>query len=148
MKKLLCLTWLSLLFLCHLQSQDVTFTFANAQNTNDDTDDFYEVDVLIESAVGFKLGAGLLYFNYNTAAFGTQVFTNGNIEITYPNGTSPSYLLGSLHPTTLPFYNNHVTNDNSLSRVAFSWQQALSSGSIAGNNVTATAVELFHLKIT
>ena len=48
-----------------LSAQDVTFTFSNAQNTNDGMDDFYEVDVLIESAAGFKLGAGLLYFNYN-----------------------------------------------------------------------------------
>jgi len=45
------------------------------------------------------------------------------------------------------FYNNFVSNDNTLSRVAFSWQQALSSGSMAANNVTGTPVELFHLKI-
>ena len=115
--------------------------------TNDGTDDFYEVDVLIESIAGFKLGAGLLYINYNTAAFGTQVFTNGNITFTYSNGTSPSYLLGSEAFPGFGFYSNFITNDNSFSRVAFSWQQALSSGMMPTDNVTATAIELFHMKI-
>ena len=56
-----------------LFAQDINFTFANAVNTNDGSNDFYEVDVLIESTVDFKLGSGLLYINYNTAAFGTNV---------------------------------------------------------------------------
>lgn len=137
-----------LLFLLKIvAAQDVTFTFANPQNTNDGTDDFYEVDVLIESTTGFKLGAGLLYFDYNATAFGPSIFANGNITITYPNSTSPSYLLGSEAFPGFGFYNSFITNDNTPSRVAFSWQQALSSGMIPGNNVAATAVELFHLKI-
>ena len=75
-----------------LYGQDIHFTFANAQNTNDGSNDFYEVDVLIKSTVDFKLGSGLLYFNYNTAAFGPNVSANGKLEYTQPTG----YILGEV----------------------------------------------------
>ena len=40
------------------QAQDINFSFHNAINTNDGTNDFYEVDVMIESTADFKLGQG------------------------------------------------------------------------------------------
>ena len=49
-------------------SQNIQFTFANAQNTNDGANDYYEVDVMIQTIDGqsdFKLGSGQIYFNYN-----------------------------------------------------------------------------------
>lgn len=129
-----------------LSAQDVTFTFSNAQNTNDGTDDFYEVDVMISTTSDFMLGSGQLYINYNTAAFGTNVSMNSNIELTYPNGT---YILGQ-HEKDFNFgdlYKDYVTNDNTTSRVSFSWQQNYAAGVFAGNNVTGTAAALFHMKI-
>lgn len=129
-----------------VEAQDITFTFANAQNTNDGSNDYYEVDVLISSTTDFKLGSGQIYLTYNTAAFGINVFANGNIEYTYPNGT---HILGE-HEKDFNFgdlYTSYVTNDNTDSRVSFAWQQNYSSEVYTGNNVTSTAANLFHVKI-
>jgi len=79
-------------------SQDVSFAFANAQNTNDGSNDFYEVDVMISSTSGFKLGSGLLYFNYNTAAFGTNVNANGGLTVTQPTGSVLAELVFGMFP--------------------------------------------------
>jgi Secretion system C-terminal sorting domain len=122
-------------------AHNIIFSFANAQNTNDGTNDFYEVDILIESDQDFKLGSGQLYFNYNTAAFGTNVSANGTIAYTQPT----NYVLGAVN--VLAIYGQFVQNDNTTSRVSLSWQQALSSGAITTNNVTATPALLFHIKI-
>ncbi|WP_299440126.1 immunoglobulin-like domain-containing protein [uncultured Aquimarina sp.] len=127
--------------LISVQAQDITFTFANAQNTNDGMDDFYEVDVLIESTVDFKLGSGQLYLNYNTAAFGTNVSAGGNLEYTQPNG----YILGEVYG--FPAYTSFIQNDNTTSRVSLSFQQGVSSGTITAENVTGTPKLLFHVKI-
>lgn len=128
-------------------AQTVSFTFANAQNTNDGSNDYYEVDVMIAADSDFKLGSGLLYFNYNTSAFGTNVLTNGNIEFAYDAG---SYILGE-EVGTAPFvfgiYSNRTSNDNTTSRVAFSWQQSLGDTYYSSDNVTSTATALFHIKI-
>lgn len=126
-----------------IYGQDITYTFANAQNTNDGSNDFYEVDVLIESTADFKLGSGLLYFNYNTAAFGMNVSGNSMLEYTQPTG----YILSELVAGVFPVYSGFVQNDNTASRFAVSYQQGFSAGSIAANNVTGTAKTLFHLKI-
>jgi hypothetical protein len=123
-------------------AQNITFTFANATNTNDGANDYYEVDVMLSSDSDFKLGSGLLYFDYNTAAFGTNVKANSNIEFTYPAG---SYILGEVN--FLPIYGSYVSNDNTDSRVAFSWQQALGSGAYSADNATSTATALFHIKV-
>ncbi|VAV83344.1 Internalin-like protein (LPXTG motif) Lmo0331 homolog, partial [hydrothermal vent metagenome] len=122
-------------------AHNITFSFANAQNTNDGSNDFYEVDILIESDQDFKLGSGQLYFNYNTAAFGTNISANSKIEYTQPTG----YILGEFN--VLDVYGQFVQNDNTTSRVSLSWQQALSSGAMVANNVTATPALLFHIKI-
>ncbi len=127
-----------------LLAQDITFSFANAQNTNDGMDDFYEVDVLIESTSDFKLGVGLLYFNYSTAAFGTNVEAGGNVEITRPDG----YILAEdIIAFATDIYDSFLTVDNTTSRFAFSWNQAFTESQYAGNNVTGTAALLFHIKI-
>lgn len=136
-----------ILFLPDIRAQDITFTFANAENTNDGVNDYYEVDVLIESTSDFKLGVGLLYFNYNTAAFGTNVQASGNLTITT---TSEGYILNefaNLNGLNLNLYNNFLPVDNISSRFAFSWNQAFSEVLFAGNNVTGTAKNLFHIKI-
>ena len=121
--------------------QDVSFTFANAQNTNDGGTDYYEVDVMISTTADFKLGSGQLYFNYSSTAFGTNISNNSNIEFSYPTG---SYILGQVAGFNI--YNSYVENDNTGSRVSFSWQQAVASGAFS-DNVTTTAAALFHIKV-
>lgn len=148
MKKLKLTTFgllLSLLVANYSQGQTITFTFANAEVTNDGADDYYEADVQISSDTDFKLGSGQIYFEYNTAAFGTNVSAGGNITYSYPNGT---HILGEHENTgNADLYTSYVVNDNTDSRVSFSWQQLFSSEVYVGNNVTSTATNLFHVKI-
>ena len=122
-------------------AQSITFTFENARITNDGVDDFYEADIYIESDADFKLGSGLLFFNYNTAAFGESVFTNGNFEYLQPTGSILAQAFG------FPAYTSFITNDNTPSRVAVSFQQGVSSGTMTSENVTSTAAHLLSIKI-
>ncbi len=130
-----------------LQAQDLTFTFANAVITTDGANDFYEADIMIAATSDFTVGSGLLYFNYNNAAFGTNISDGGTVEVTYP---SPDYICGDVDAVVggvVAVYGPFVQNDNTASRFAFSFQQAFGSGAMAGNNVTSTPAKLFHLKI-
>ena len=130
-----------------LFAQDITFSLTNSENTNDGNNDFYEVDVYAQSNTGFTLGAGQIYLNYNPAAFGLSVQTNGGLEITIPDASVLATTVGS-GPLFFDFYEDFIANDNTNSRFAFSWQQgSFGSGCLGGNNITATAELLFHIKI-
>lgn len=125
-----------------VQAQDITYAFANVQNTNDGVHDYYEVDVLLSSTTDFKLGTGQIYLNYNTAAFGTNVFANNNI--TFSNDFSSGYLLGEFQGFTN--YYSTISNDNTTSRVSFAWIQEVSEGALS-TDITSTTALLFHVKI-
>ncbi|MCF6212609.1 MAG: Ig-like domain-containing protein [Flavobacteriaceae bacterium] len=134
---------LLLIFIATIQlnAQQVSYSFANLQNTNDGTNDYYEVDVMVSTDTDFKLGSGQLYINYNTLAFGDNIVANSNIEYTQPIG----YILGEVYG--FPAYKDFVKNDNTTSRVSLSFQQGVSSGTITSNNVTGTPKKLFHIKM-
>ena len=68
-----------------LFSQEIKYTFVNAENTNDGLKDYFEVDVFIESNTPFKLGSGQLYLNYSASAFGDNINLNGRVEYSQPN---------------------------------------------------------------
>ena len=123
-------------------AQNISFTFVNAKNTNDGTNDYYEADIYIASDVDFKLGSGQIYFTYNTAAFGTNIHTNSNFEYSQPSGS----ILGETY-SGFPAYKDFIVNDNTTSRVSTSFQQGLSSGTITANNITSTPKHLFSIKI-
>ena len=125
-------------------AQNISFTFVNARNTNDGVDDFYEADIYIASDTDFIIGSGQIYFNYNTAAFGENVHTNGNFEMSQPDG---SILATSFFGGAVAAYQSFIVNDNTTSRVSTSFQQLASSGSFSGNNVTSTPSHLFSIKI-
>jgi len=130
-------------------SQDIHFTFANAQNTNDGADDYFEVDVMIQtinSTGTFKLGSGQLYFNYSNAAFGTNVLANSNVEFTQPN--AEGYICGQyIDVAPAGIYGSFTVNDNTTSRVSWSYSQAFSSNTFAADNVTSVPTKLCHIKI-
>ena len=123
-------------------AQDLTFTFANAQITNDGTDDYYDVDVMIQSTVDFKLGSGQLYLTYNTAAFGDNIHTNNALTYLQPAGSILAEQYGGFNA-----YKDFIKNDNTTSRVSLAFQQGLGSGSITANNVTSTPKVLLHVRI-
>lgn len=133
-------------------NQDIAFTFANAQNTNDGFYDYYEVDVMIETTdIGssFKLGDGKLVFNYNEAAFGKYLQAYKNVEVFAPD----SYIAGQtidVDPTQKIYSNLRVldnTNDIDVSRFSVSFKQRFSSSTFASNNVSNTPTKLCHIKI-
>lgn len=128
-------------------SQDIHFTFANTQNTNDGVDDFYEVDVMIQtinSTGTFKLGSGQLYFTYSTAAFGNNVSASGGISVTHPDGYICGQAIDLL--AAIKIYSNPTVNDNTASRVSWAFSQIYSLSTFAADNVTATPTKLCHLK--
>ncbi|MDY8137945.1 T9SS type A sorting domain-containing protein [Aquimarina sp. 2201CG5-10] len=132
---------LLLLTVINLQAQDLHFTFANAQITNDGMDNYYDVDVMIQSTVDFKLGSGQLYLTYNTAAFGENISAAGSVEYTQPSGS----ILGEVY--TFAAYKDFIQNDNTTSRVSLAFQQGIGSGTITANNVTGTPKLLLHVRI-
>ncbi len=124
--------------------QNITFSFLNAQITSEGDDNYYEADVLLESNTPFKLGIGLLYFNYNTEAFGENVNASGALSISAPE----NYVLAEeITAFATPIYGGFLPVDNTASRFAFSWNQLFSSSQIADNNIINTPKGLFHIKI-
>ena len=127
-------------------AQNINFTFANAQKTNDGSNTYYEADVLISSTTPFKLGSGQLYFNYNTAAFGTNVKNNNAFTATQPN--ADGYICGQyVDAAAASIYSTFTVNDNTASRVSWAFSQAFSTSTFANNNVTSTPTKLIHIKI-
>ncbi|WP_422107125.1 T9SS type A sorting domain-containing protein [Winogradskyella sp.] len=130
-------------------AQDITFSFANTQITNDGTDDFYEADIFITSTSDFYVGSGQLYLDYNTAAFGENISANGNIEYSQPIGSIIGYEFPGF-PFPTPAYKDFVQNDNTNSRVSLSFQQNVALVGlefVPEIEVTATPNLLFHIKI-
>lgn len=122
-------------------AQDIHFTFANAQNTIDHGEYYYEADVMIEASEAFKLGSGQIYLTYNTEAFGDNVSKHSGIQYEY----EPGYILGESY--VLSAYKSFTQNDNTENRVSFTFQQGVSAESITKENVTTTAKPLFHIKL-
>lgn len=141
MKKKLTLITLLLLSFCAF-SQNVSYTFVNARNTNDGVNDFYEADIYVVSDTDFSLGSGQIYYNYNTAAFGENVKANSNFEMIQAPG---SILATTFFGGAVPGYDPLVVNDNIDSRVSTAWLQAASSGAL-GNNITSTPKHLYSIK--
>ena len=119
LKTALCLVAFAITSL--LSAQGLTVTFANAQNTSESGNDFYEADIMVESTTDFTLGSGQLYFDYSNAAFGSRVFTNGSFTFERPMGS----ILGS------GGYASFVTNDTFDQTVSISFQQGFSQGTLA-----------------
>lgn len=135
--------FLAQLLCTSLFAQDVSFFLTNARVTNDGVDNFYEVDVMAKSEAGFKLGSGQLYLNYNAAAFGPNIHSNGALAVSFPEGS----ILTTTVFSSFNFYEYFVINDNTKSRFSFSWQQAgFSSGCLEEDNIRPAPALLFHIK--
>ncbi len=129
-------------------SQDIHFTFANTLNTNDGSNDYFEADVMIQtinSTGDFKLGSGQLYFTYNTLAFGDGVNDNSRFEVIHPN--VEGYICGQyVDAAAADIYGTFTTNDNTTSRVSWSFSQTFASATFTADNVTAAPTKLCRIK--
>ena len=147
MKNTIAIIVTCLLGLNTLHAQEITLSFANAEVTNDGTDDHYEADIMISSTTDLYVGSGQLYLDYGTSAFGENVAANGNIEYSRPNGS----ILGHSFGLFSPAYKDFVMNDNTASRVSLSFQQNIALVGLetapAILQVTGTPKVLLHIKI-
>ena len=128
----------------------VTYEIVNAGNTSDANGTYYEADIQITGSESLRLGDGVLYFNYNTAAFGSDIAANANIEFTAPTS---NYIFSEtvvLFGTVAPFYSDYnAPIDQSEGRIALRWRQSVGTTStVPGDNVATTSALLVHLKIT
>ena len=137
-----------------VSAQNIQFTFENAVNTNDGSNDFYEADIMIQTIDGladFLLGPGQMYFNYNTTAFGLNAEDSGNFVVSYPD--DQGYMLAEYYDN---FGNTYAYSppgiaDNTSSRVSVAFGQAVSSFVMTASSidamVNAVPRKLFHIKI-
>ncbi|WP_188463469.1 T9SS type A sorting domain-containing protein [Bizionia arctica] len=142
---------IALLFTVKTYAQpDIHFTFANAEITNDGVNDFYEVDVLIQTINNtgtFKLSSGQLYFTYNTLAFGENVRANDNIEFLYPENQGYILAQGVDATAAAKIYGVFTVNDNTDSRVSWACSQVFAAATFADDNITETPQRLLRIKI-
>ena len=135
-----------------INAQNIELSFDNVTITNDGTNDFYEVDVMITSNVDYSQGSGQFFLDYNTAAFGTLI--NGASGITFERPDT-SILGGQTTVEVAPgtiiplgaHYNSFFINDATTSKVSFIWQQNGSAGMIGDNIVANTPTVLVHVRM-
>jgi len=137
---------LGLFCFVNVEGQDVTYSLSNPRMETEGLDDYFLADVLTYSNLGFKLGSGQLYFNYDTLAFGPNIFNSGALEIIIPDSSILDRRVGS-PPFSFNYYGNFITNDNIYSRVSFSWQHDFSYACLDTVNVDYYTGVLFTLKI-
>jgi hypothetical protein len=115
----------------------ITYTFANSQLTSSAGIDYYEFDIMAQAtASGTRLGTGIVLINYNTAAFGTWVKTNGKLTVT--SGTLT---------TTAPFpIYGLIMNDNISSRFAVTFEYTIPYPGY-GNILPTNPTQLIHVKL-
>jgi hypothetical protein len=110
-----------LLLLCvmgmaaHSAPQTLTFTLKNGTIIAGPK---YQFEVWIKSNdATARMGSILVYLNYNTSGFGSSVVANGKITVTKNSGTFGATYL------------QNPNQDNTGSKVAFSWTNVSSAGS-------------------
>ncbi len=117
----------------------ITFTFANNTVTTDGTAKYFEFDIMAQaSATGTKIGDNQVYFDYNTAGFGSSIANND--KITVEKGT----LLLNDGP---PYYNIINIADNTPSRVSIGVEYVYGDYPEYGNDVPTEPTQLLHVKI-
>jgi hypothetical protein len=121
----------------------LTFTFANATLTEDDGTQYFVCDVQVTaSESGTRLGDTQVYFNYNTAAFGSSLTASDRIEVT--KGT---LLQKQAFGSTAAYSLTNVA-DNTSEKVSITYEYLF-----ADNNpdqaaeVPTEPTQLFHVRI-
>lgn len=135
-----------IIFSTTLVAQDAYFTLTGHRQDVVGPDTFHVADVQTHSNAGFKLGSGQLYFNYNTSTFGSNIFTNGALNISIPsNSILDKKIIAP--PFTFNIYGDFITNDNTSDRVSFSWQHDFSHACFDTANVTYYSDVLFTIRL-
>ena len=86
-----------------------------------------------------------LYFNYNTAAFGENIFAGGKVSFECDAGSLCDQGIDLID--SIKIYGGFTVNDNTSSRVSWAFSQIYANSTFAADNVTETPTKLVHLKI-
>jgi hypothetical protein len=65
----------------------ITFTFANPVISNSGGSNYLDFDILAQASANSQFKIAQIYINYNTAGFGSNIVSNGNITITKGTGS-------------------------------------------------------------
>ncbi len=124
-------------------SQEIIFTLANPTLSGGSPPTTFEFDVMIQGDVsGTFYGDLLIYIDYNTAAFGTEVAANSNINIT-AGGQIDGFiysLVGGVNGTG--------ANDNDENTFSVAIDYALDGNTAFANPLPTSPVQLFKVSLT
>jgi hypothetical protein len=127
-----------------IASQTIVYSFENAQITTSGGDTFYEADIAITTDTDFELGSGQFYLDYNTDAFGFDIFQN-NLTFGHPDGGT--YVLDEkIFGGALDAYDPIIANTTN-SKLSIAWVAAVSN-QVSTNITVANSPNLIcHIKI-
>ena len=123
----------------------ILYTFANGQITESGRTKYFEFDVMAQATPSdqhnmTRLGDGVMWFYFNTDAFGIDLYTNEHVTVTH----------GTL--LTAPFYGLYL-NDTAdthqtpaLPLLAFTFEFMLDGYPDWGNQLPAEPTQLAHFK--
>jgi len=125
-----------------LNSTSITFNFDNIQITGE-TEKILEFDIMAKAGeVGTRIGSNQIYLQYNTQAFGENIFLNNNVEI-----TKGSLLIGEL-VAGVPLYNELNFADNAVNTIGIQAEYIFSTLPDLANELLTEYNDLFHIAIT
>lgn len=121
-------------------AEDIEFTFGNQNNTGT----FYEFDIMVNSdAGGTRLGDALVYLNYSIDGFGSNVVSNGCIEVTKTSILDGELVQGS----GLELYEIVNLIDNTEGCVAITTGYLYDNAPGNANELTTTPQPMLHVKL-
>lgn len=126
-------------------SQTIGYSFENAENTNDGSNDFYEADIVLTTDTDFSLGAGQFYLDYNTAAFGENVVGN-TLIYNHPFGSATGYVLDEKIFGGFADGYRIVNANSTTSKLSLSWSTNF-QGAVTTNITAGAPVPICHIKI-
>jgi len=139
-----------MVFLCANQTvaQTISYSFANAQITYDGANRFYEADIMLSTDTDFQLGLGQFYIDYNTDAFGTNIF-GANLTFSHPAAPAAGdaeYILDQDAFDAISLYGTVLAN-NTSSKLSIAWTQSQNSTFYPTITAADSPHKLAHIKI-
>jgi len=126
------------------QTEDVsiTFEFDNGEIITQNSEEYYAFDIMAyASQEDTYFGSGMIYFNYDTSAFGSNVFSADNIIV-----EKGDLILGELAPG-VPKYEIINITDNSPNRIAITTDYYFPQLPEQANILTTNPIQYLHIKL-
>ena len=123
------------------ETTGLIFTFDNEEISEENNEISLEFDVMMSaSETGSRLGSAMIYVSYNSAAFGGNIYTNNNLDV-----TKGEILMGQLGGVDLYEIINILDNDSSKVAITTGYS---SLPPTYANEIPITPIQYLHLCIT